>query len=367
MPEYIFSEDTVKQGYNAIFLCGVKYNMKDPYDKRNILKEHLKKINSENKIIILEENFQFSNKSNKYLSYDAIFMNNLKDVETLTAVFSDKVIIIHESISTAAEFGMFASNELLDGKICILVPDQYSVEEDKITAFLELAFFRKSNSIKKIMFYPSVKEWKVSKFKSDFRTGFYDNQIGINLSNEIEKFLNKDKRENLQIKFKKAIYHKHSTSEDTVSYMVDKKEDDIIAQVQIPVTIIKTHIISFFYLEDFRKEIRSFKTLSDHVTYIEKYYKEILLNTLSEKEAKILKKLQIRCKEPNLQFRKVIAYTLYLLQSMSMLYIIREERNGKTYTKVSITNDFKKVYELYSSLIKEKISIILGDQVNEKM
>lgn len=47
-------------------------------------------------------------------------MKNLSEVESLAALYADKIIIIHETLSTAAEIGMFAGNKSLTSKICIL-------------------------------------------------------------------------------------------------------------------------------------------------------------------------------------------------------------------------------------------------------
>ncbi|MBN1061400.1 hypothetical protein DVV95_06140 [Clostridium botulinum] len=357
MQEYIFSENEVDKGYNAIFLCGVKYN-KGNSDKRNVLKKYLEDLDEKNKVIILEENFKFGKSTRRYLSYDDIFMKNLKDIETLTAIFSDKVFIIHESISTAAEFGMFATNKLLNGKLCLLTPNEYSVEETKITAFLRLAFFYEENNIRNIVFYPEVEQWKTSQFKSDFRTSFFNNKIGINLSNQITDFLNENKEEKISINFKKAVFGKYSNSKNDISYFDDRKNNKL--KIKISTQIIKTHIISFFKLLDFRTEIRTNKNLTDHITYIERFYKRILLNTISEREGKLFDNIVVSCKDCNLEFRRIISYTLYLLQAMKLINLVQSEENTEE-RKISITMDFENLIMLYDSLIEDKINTIIEE------
>lgn len=355
MKDYIFSETIINKGYNTIFLCGVKYSRNDE-DKRNILKAHLESLDEKNKVIILEENFTFGKSRGNYLSYDDIFMKNLKDVETLTAIFSDKVIIIHESISTGAEFGMFATNELLKEKLCLLIPDEYSVEENKITAFLNLAFLNEDNNIKTIVFYPSVEQWKVSQFKSDFRTKFQNNNIGAHLSKQLSDYLTEDKDESISVNFKKSRFGKYHSDKKTISYFIEK---DGKLKVGISTEIIKAHIISFFNITDFKAELRKCKKLSEHITYVERLYKNTLLCTISEKEGEAFKNIIVECKDSELEFRKIISYVIYLLQAMKMINLIVDDHDPNI-RQIGITKDFGKIYKPYNSLLKEKINTIIG-------
>jgi len=327
MENYIFSNSKIEKGFYSIFLCGVKYR-KNIDDKRFNLKQKLNSLDVKNISIILEENFTFASKDNRFLSYDDIFMRNLKDIENLTAVFSDKVIIIHESISTAAELGMFAMNEWIAQKLCILIPDEYSVEENKITSFLKLAFFRENNNIDLIKFYPEVETWKISENKMDFRTKFFNNKILDNLEQRLNDFLKKDRNEFITINFRNAPYKNQIINDSTVvSYFLDKD----IVNINVSVEIIRAHIISFFNIDSFRSEMRTIKSLYAHITYIEQFYNEILVNTIQELEGKHINGISVTCKENQLEFRKVIAYTLYLLQAMEMIDITKSNGNDRHY------------------------------------
>jgi len=356
MDSYIFRDGKANKGYHSIFLCGVKYRSNSD-DKRHKLKEKLVSMDNKNKPIILEENFTFASKSNRFLSYDDIFMKNLKDIENLTAIFSDKVIIIHESISTAAELGMFAMNELISQKLCILIPDEYAIEENKITSFLQLAFFHNINNIEIIKFYPEVDVWKVSENKMDFRTKFFNNEIIGNLEKRLEIFLEKNKKDFITIKFKKVKYKNHIKNDSTViSYFLDENRVDI----NISVEVIRAHIISFFNLESFKREMRTSKTLSEHITYIEQLYKKTLINTIEELEGKHLSKVSIACKENELEFRQIIAYTLYLLQSMEMMQITKKYIDKEVSCKIGIKLNFENIYENYVGLIECKSNVVFG-------
>lgn len=350
MQEYIFKENAIEKNLNIIFLCGVKYSaIKD--DKRNVLREFISNLDSINHVVILEENFIFGRSNKKFLAYDDIFMNDLSSVETLTAMFSDIVFIIHESNSTAAELGMFATNEQLKGKLCLLVPNEFSIEENKMSAFLTLAFFRKRSDIGKIIFYPSTKVWRLSNNKSDFRTQFVDNQIGINLSKNIKNFINNHKVVNLDIKFVKAKYGKYSNQINILTYSYSDSQKSV--NIRISAEILKLQIISLFNIDGFRTEIRKNKTISEHITYVTNYYKEILKNTLEVKEGYNIEKVNIFINGTTIDIRKSVAYLFYLLQAINKIRFIQEGKDPIV-RKIRIDNDFAILYEKYQEFIAVK-------------
>jgi hypothetical protein len=135
---------------NIVFLCGNKYTKTDPREKRILLKAFLKENIAHCRAIILEENFIFGRTNMQYLAYDDAFLDGLAQVEQLASLFASKIIIIHETISTAAELGMFAINPALSKKICVLVPDDISIEERKTSGFIKLAFMNSNSKNTKI-------------------------------------------------------------------------------------------------------------------------------------------------------------------------------------------------------------------------
>ena len=142
---------------HVVFLCGNKFVGQEKNDKRSILKKYIEENAADFYSIILEENFMFKNATKSYLSYDNIFLKNLFQVEQLASIFADKIIIVHETLSTAAELGMFAHDADMMKKICLLVPDSMSIEENKTTAFIKLAYLNtntpKMQIGKKIIYY----------------------------------------------------------------------------------------------------------------------------------------------------------------------------------------------------------------------
>lgn len=144
-----------------------------------------------------------------YLAYDNIFVKNLSEVESLAALYADKIIIIHETLSTAAEIGMFAGNKSLTSKICILFPDDISIEENKISVFIKLAFFNnnhtKNDKPNRIKYYPDIEIHRSSVNKSEYHTFFHENKIGDVLGQKVLKYVKKEKTANCNSKLKQIF------------------------------------------------------------------------------------------------------------------------------------------------------------------
>lgn len=254
MEQYLFIENETDKKNKIFFLCGVKFKNKDD-DKRKILKKYLTKLSKLNKVVILEENFIFGKSNKKYLAYDEIFMSNLKQVEILAALYSDYVFIIHESNATSAELGMFASNESLIPKIILIVPEEIAIEENKINDFMRLAFFKKDKTkkegIKKIIFNPALKIWEKSEFKRDYRTYFYNNQIGKNLSNSIMKNIHNINKDKVNIKY--SQFNRNIGDEYTLSYYIE----DNILYVNIGPQVLRIQILALFNIDEFKRNLRT--------------------------------------------------------------------------------------------------------------
>lgn len=223
MEKYIFSQKIIEKKYTLFFLCGTVFDEENASDKRIVLKKYIESINDKYKAIILEQNFIFRGESKKgYLAYDQIFLRNLFDVEMLMSLLADKIFIIHESISTAAELGMFASNPNIANKICLLVPDKINVEERKISKFIRMAFMNRSPRIRTIVFYPTVIKNKISPTKSDYHTYFNNNKIGENLGAKIKRFIRYNLKSSVNLSIKKARYNK--PYKEYISYIKNEEQ-----------------------------------------------------------------------------------------------------------------------------------------------
>jgi hypothetical protein len=358
-------KDTFKcdNPFNIVFLCGCRYNENGPNEKRNVLKKFLEDNICGCNAIILEEHFMFAKTNKHYLSYDDIFLNNLSQVEQLASLFANKIIILHETISTATELGMFAINVSLLRKICLLTPDDISIEEQKASTFIKLAF--KNNNTpemklgKHIIFYPDVDVHKVSTNKIDYYTYFHNNEIGQNLGGKITKFIKSKKAEDI-IKFSKNQFGIPNTNEYQIDYYIDV--DEMKIKIYVHPEVLKIQILALFFIEEYRKQFRLPKEIKDHVTFIHEEYSEILLNTIAELEGIefIDYEPEIRLKDTDCKLRQSIGYFLYMLQACELIILERTSKLNESIRKIRLTNDLEICKSKVANLIYEKENTAFG-------
>lgn len=337
---------------NVIFLCGSKYIPESGKDKRVILKRFLLDSNIICQTVLLEENFVFAQNKRGYLAYDNIFVKNLSEVENLAALYADKIIIIHETLSTAAEIGMLAGNKSLTSKICILVPDDISIEENKISAFIQLAFFNykdtQNDKPKKIKYYPDIEIHRSSVNKSQYHTFFHENKIGDILGQKVLKFVKKEKAYR-KIEIKRRKFDKVWSDTDVISYAVFEADKKV--SVSIYADALKIQLLSMFTVESFRSEFRKEKPIKDHVTYIEDNYRKILLDSICNIAGINSNKYSLNVELVGINgcnLRQAIGYFIYMLQATELIGLeqLSEEDCNKRKIRIkeqmeSCISDFK--------------------------
>lgn len=346
---YRFNEITIDDDKGIIFLCGTKYKKNSVNDKRNILKKFIEEHYPKKNVLILEEHFVFG-KREGYLSYDDIFLKNLNDIEILSAAFANGIIIIHDSISTGAELASFASNEMLKGKICVLEPDSTGIEERKISAFLELAFFGADSQIRRIIYYPEVYSFEISEKHIEKRTNFANNTITPILGNKICSFIEYSKLK-LNIRFRKMRFGKIDNDVGVISYSVNDDE----LQVHVSGQVVLYQVMGLLTINDIRKELRKKKKLYEHIDFVCNQYKNIMHHTIQKKLKSDTHYILILIKEINVQLREVIAYSLYMLQALDLIAILKE---GGLH-KISFKNKLGIVSSELNDIVSEEDNEIL--------
>lgn len=360
---YYFNKiHTYRDPLNIAFLCGNQYAQTDIREKRNILRSFLENNITGCRAIILEDNFVFGKTSKQYLSYDAAFLCNLAQVEQLASLYANKIFIIHETISTAAELGMFAINPSLAPKICILTPDDIAIDERKITGFISGAFMgkkAKSNRIGgQITYYPDIEIKRRSPEKSDYYTYFHNNQIGENLGQQILSFAQLPSSKQ-KIVFAKKIFGKPTTTTEKVDYEINNDERKI--SIMIHPEALKIHLFSMFFVGEFRTEYRKVKKISEHVTYIINEYEKMLLNTIAEIEGIDLTGYSINCciKESVCKLRPAVGYYLYMLQAARLIALEQQNEDDER-RKIRITTELDLYSQEFTKMIKKKSETAFG-------
>jgi len=346
-----------------VFLCGSKYEKGNLHDKRNVLKNYLEVNISGCHAIILEENFWFRSTNMQYLSYDDIFLKSLAHIEQLASLFANKIIIIHESISTAAELGMFAIDPSLSEKICLLTPDDISIDEKKVSMFIKLAFMnRKSPETrigKQIIFFPDVYVNRISTEKSDYHTFFHNNEIGQNLGNEILSFVKPTKMKYF-IKFNKSSFGKSTATSNQIDYHINIKNEELV--VYIHPDALKIQLLSMFFVDEYKKEFRLYKAIKIHVTYICEIYEKLLLSTITSLEGIELHsfKLKVDLKNTFCTLRQSAGYFLYMLQAAKLIGLEQEADSEYSKRRIRLTMTLENYRDQVKPYIYEKKETAFG-------
>lgn len=324
---------------NIVFLCGSHYDKRNRRDKRTILKEHIDSSIENLHAIILEENFRFTSTNKQYLSYDEIYLAGLAQIEQLASLYASKIIIIHETISTAAELGMFAIDPILANKICLLVPDEVSIEEEKVSGFIRLAFFRKEapeTKVDVIRYCPDVEIHRTSPDKSDYYSFFHDDKIGLFLGRNLEAFL-VDQHPQKTICFQKNRFQKPNRDSSIVDYTLSSKNKMITVSTHIE--SLKIHLLSMLGVDFIRKELREEKEIRKHVNFIYNTYKDILRNTVETLTGTSAEgyKVSVSLKGSKCTLKQAIGYFLYMLQAANLISLVQKNSSIPTIRKIQFS------------------------------
>lgn len=348
---------------NIIFLCGSKYSVSNPNEKRNVLKRHIESSIPGYRALILEEHFRFASTTKSYLSYDDIFLYSLAQIEELASLFANNIVIIHETVSTAAELGMFAANPELTKKICLLSPDDVSIEEKKVSTFIEKAFLVSSSPEtmigKHIVYYPDVHVHRESCNKSEYWTSFHNNSIGQELSKSLLSFLHKEEHES-EICFRSPPYGSSNSSSNTIDYHVNK--DDTVLSITLRAETLKILLLSLFLHDNFLTNLCVEKPIKDHVTDIEQSFYRLMHDSVSDLSNLDISnyEVEISIKNSNCSIRQAIGYYLYMLQGIGLIKM--EQTNSKLpqIRKVLPTAELELLRKTFPELIIERPQTAFG-------
>lgn len=344
-----------------VFLCGSKFDNEDTKDKRKVLKKFIEQSNSNKRVIILEENFCFRKTSKRYLSYDEIFLKDLAQVEQLASVFADKILIVHETLSTSAELGMFAADPSLIDKICLLVPDKVAVEEDKIGGFIQLAFLNKfydKNKVHAICYYPDVTVHRLSENKSFYYTYFHEDKIGVFLGKEINVFLQL-KNDNTII-FSNKQFGKLSDESADIEYHIFNEQKKVC--ISVHTDILKVQLLSLLFVPEIRKELRQEKMIYEHVNFLETMYKQIVRNTIGEIAGQSLDgfTIKITLKRTSCSLNQAIGFFLYMLQATRLISLEQVCNRCLSKRKVVFTTKLLQQKDFFEQFLNTQSPTVFG-------
>lgn len=275
---------------------------------------------------------------------------------------ADCNLIIHESISTGAEIGLFLSEENSVDKTCLIVPEEFAVEEDKIGGFMKGAFLRAERPVKVVRFYPRIIKNIRSDDVSDWHTYFYQNKIGDKLGSQILNFAEMAK-ESYGVKFTK---NKKKVQEGYIHYGKKGKE----LQITLTPRILAICIAALFNIDEISKEIFNTegKPLREYVNIIAKWLRIIFVNTMEEKNGDIYSECSIHLlmHVTGVYLTKVIGMCLYLFQAAGFVDIKKEPeyvKNGCVVLSRKMLMNEDGTGSFFYKKYKECIAVALATQI----
>ncbi|MFS3927309.1 hypothetical protein ACL9SP_01455 [Priestia flexa] len=351
---YFKLKETINNPLRIFFLCGSHFNTgdQDRTDKRIVLKEYIESLNPNYKCLILEENFLFRRDTRK-LNYNDINMRSLKIIELLTSLMSDKVIIFHECISTAAEIGLFSSDKIISDKMVILAPDIYSAEEDVISGFINLSYNNRvlpDYNLEIIRYYPGTYSYEISDNSNKRHTYFANNVLGENLKSKLSSTLEVN---HSCIKIEKQ--NKYNTFNNDISkYSVSKEELNVTLTIEHLVAM----LISLFTIEELKRKLREpINNVEDRI----KIKKNVLFKAISTLKVTFRKfiertissnnqtlrynKINISVACANITFSQAVSYFIYVMYGINLIDINYSNK------KLVITNQLDQISAEYTDLI----------------
>ena len=250
-----------------------------------------------------------------------------------------------------------AINSSLAKKLCLLVPDDYSVDGDTIGNFIRLAFLNENDLTTKvnlIRYYPDTEINRVSEFKSGYHTFFHEDQIGNNLDNAISCFLANDDEQKV-VRFINNPYGKPLKKSGNISYHSYNHEKTV--SVFIHVDALKPQLLALLFNSEVYSEIRKDKRIFEHVNYLERVYSSILKTTLEFLDGKDYKdyRLQIHLTDTDCDLKQAIGYYLYLLQAAGLLSLVQVNRTDRSLRRIAFSNmliSYKSEFSDYITTVK---------------
>lgn len=342
--QFLFKETvSIDTPLRVFFLCGSFFNKnnKETIDKRIVLKNYIESIDPSFKCLILEENFAFR-KDAKLLNYNEIDMKSLRDIEILTGLMSDKIIILHESISTAAELGLFSGNPFTANKVLLLSPDFYTVEEEFISGFIKLAFdndYFEDYNIEKLVYYPGIKKIEISEHRRKYHTHFIGNEVPKVLEGQLNQRIFS---ETLKINLVKSELRQKKIYNNIYFDVLD---DEYTVQIS-PQNLIAM-LTSIFNIDRFRSDFREAKYTHHCINLLERYFKEIMINTLRNATGTSdIKSVNFIFMGININLKKAISYYIYVIKALDFIELPSNNKEN-----LRIKNEFREVWMAYSTLM----------------
>lgn len=329
-----------------VFLCGVHFKSgKKAMDKRLALQE-IVRLRPNTSTVILEEHF------GNLEMYSNIGLKNIHDVENLVGCFSNVTIVIHESLSTAAEIGMLASSQASADRTVVLYPDSGLVKDEKVRGFIDLAYYNTNPVLSKngrIPFTPRLRDTYETNQSQILHT-FLPNEFDTSYPySKVLAFLDEPKmKSTTSFTFRQLDYR---TSVANTNDIIDYDYSDDALTVYVSPEALKATIISLLSVDSVRKEVNGCTKYVDVISTLYNQLQAALQETIKPYLPTTPKSTSIELKNIQLtkpqedesitDIRKALGMFVYLLKAIGFLYIEDDE-------KFRVTRGFASTRESFS-------------------
>lgn len=337
--------------FPIVFLCGVSINRGKPQaDKRHVLKEYLKTQGC--CPIILEDYLRLGVGKGTKPGYADIDIKNLNDAELAVALVADLVIILHESHSTAAEWSLFASNEHIRDRVCVLYPDSRIVEDNHFTGYLKHALEDLTRDVE--VFSPVVKrQYKFDRQYNIF-TFYPNNEIDLDTKNKLKGFI----CDNNSIQCYNLVKSRYraGTKSGYASYWLDKDGHRILFACEAQ--YLKCEFISLFSVDEFRSSLKVTNDFNEFRDRCTRYLVETLKNTIQRIEtidiADYKLEFIIQGINPRLSLKHIVSVMLYVFHTLEWIKL-----DGKSHVALTKQKNeragFSYYFGRYKCLVTQEI------------
>lgn len=324
---YIYCDKKINNPLYIHFLCGNKYKRNKQNDKRNILKSYIDSIDN-NYALILEKLFEPK-------EYSSMGFIDLEQVELMASHYAKSVIILHETVSTAAEIALFGSKELLKNKILVIYAPKEIIETDVVGNFIRLAYFR-NDKVKNSSFNYKTKLYNITGKSVAYYNTFFQNDV---MDDSFVKILN-DFWSSSANKLDISLTKENSINKKDNTYRIEEKRIKIKLNYEFILSIILSILLNPTLIKNIRNEGEIVKNLCSLI-------RKILKNTISVHEFKNVDDYSVEIRTNDKQdINLPIRFCIYILIKAGLLNI----RNNQ----ISITSEFKEKNKEYRDLLQFK-------------
>jgi uncharacterized alkaline shock family protein YloU len=309
-----------------VFLCGVQFRGGKKFmDKRLALQEIIR-LRPNTSTVILEEHFA------NLEMYNDIGIRNIHDVENLVSYFSNATIVIHESLSTAAEIGMLASSQTSADRTIVLYPDSGIIKNEKVRGFINFAYYNANPVLPKtgrIPFVPRLRDIYESNYAQTTHT-FLPTEFDASYPySKVQSFLDSSTIKSVinftfrQLNYKQGI--------DNSNDIIDYDYTDEVLTVFISTEALKATVISLLSVDQVRIEVNRCTKYIDVISVIYNQLEAALSETIQDYlpttpkstsiELKNIQLTQTQKGESITVIRKALGMFVYLLKAVGFLYI----------------------------------------------